>query len=175
VRNSEIEISPGNFGTGVQAHSGGSGPPTLVVDSRIDAPIGVWGVAAPVTVTRSRLTSGTEGVFACNGQATVEDSLIRVTGSGIGLLARGDNQCGSAQASLTARQVTIVGSGVAGSQTGAMAGVGVAGQAPTLDLSLSIVRDVKTAFRAATAASGTATTRVGRAKTHAIGAHAPLS
>lgn len=155
VANSDIEMSAGSFSVGVLVQAPGE-----VADTRIHAPVGVFDVASSVTVTRSRIVTDNLGVFACNGDALVEDSLIRVSGFGTGLTARGDNQCSAGQASLTARQVTVVGSGTGGETVGAGTEVGVAGQTPVLDVSLSIVRDVKTAFEAAALATGTATVRV---------------
>ena len=63
-------------------------------------------------MVRSRVLANRRGVFACNAPVVVEDSLVRVFGTGVGLLARGDNQCGGAQASVIARQLTIIGTGL---------------------------------------------------------------
>jgi len=160
VRQSEIELPPsGNFAAGVEVQGAPGAAPALIVDSRIVAGTGI-SASAPATVVRSRIVTGRNGIEACNAAVTAEDSLIRVVGSGKGLEVEGDNRCGSAQSSITARHLTIVGSGVLAGQIGAFVTSGVAGQNPVLDLSSSIVRDVQTAFKTQTFA-GVATTRVG--------------
>lgn len=161
VRNSDIELpATSNFGTGVSSQVPGLAVAPVVADSRILAPIGVASAPGALNVVRSRIVSSIRGVEACNGPVTIEDSLIRVTGSfGVGLEPVG-GRCGSTLPSVTARQVTIVGNGAAG-QIGVRVVVGVAGQTPVADVSLSIVRDLATAFKAQTVTPGVATIRVG--------------
>jgi hypothetical protein len=163
VRDSDIDLpAMDNAGSGVKISPiGGAGAAPVVADSRITAGLAVWSAGQAASIIRSRLDSFGAAVFACNAPVTVDDSLIRVTGSGSGLLARGDNVCGTSQASIVARQVTIVGSGTSAGQIGAAAAVGIAGQNPIVDLSFSVIRDVQTAFRAQTVDAGTATVRVG--------------
>ena len=83
------------------------------------------------------------------------------SGTGVGLLARGDNQCSAAQASVIARQLTILGTGLAAGQTGAEAAAGLAGQNPSIDVSLSVLRNLATAFRSEGFAGSSATILVG--------------
>jgi hypothetical protein len=162
VRNSDIELpATNNFGTGVLVQGLNLAVAPLVADSHILAPIGVAAAPQALTVVRSRILSSIRGVEACNGPVTIEDSLIRVTGSsGVGLEAEGGARCGSIPSSVTARQLTIVGNGAAG-QVGVLVRVGVAGQTPVADLSLSIVRHLVTAFQTQTVTPGVATIRVG--------------
>lgn len=176
VRNSVIEIVGGTaFGVGVYARGESSSNPTVIADSRISAPFGVIAFAQLTTVVRSRILTSRTGVLACNGPVTVEDTLIRLFGGGVGLLAEGTEECGSGQASLDARQVTVVGTGVAGGQTGAMANSGNPGQAPSLEVSLSILRQLQTAFLAETHGAGTtAAIHVGASDFEA-GRHAELA
>jgi hypothetical protein len=161
VRDSEIEMPlNGGFTPGVQVQGEPAAAPALITGSRIVAPTGI-SASASTTVVRSRVISGRNGIEACNTAVTAEDSLVRVLGTGKGLEVEGDNRCGGAQSSITARHLTIVGSGVLAGQTGALVTAGVGGQNPTLDLTSSIVRDVQTAFRTQTGVIGVATTRVG--------------
>jgi hypothetical protein len=163
LRSSVIElVGGGGDEVAVEVSGGSTSATTVVSDSRITAPVAVEATAQATAVVRDRILSSRTGVFACNSQVTVEDTLVRVFETGIGLLAEGDEQCGSGQAELTARQVTVVGGGTGAGQTGADASAGVAGQSPRVDVSLSILRDLETVFLAEANASGTtADIRVG--------------
>ena len=86
--------------------------------------------------------------MACNGGLTIEDSLLRVIGNGSGLVAEGSNQCSPEQGSIIARQVTIVGGGPLSNSVGVAAYSDNPGQHPRVDVVLSIVRGVTTAFQA---------------------------
>jgi hypothetical protein len=162
LRKSVVELVGGGA-NGIGVETAGAQPtPTTVADSRITAPIAVKAAQA-TDVVRSRILTvdGGVGVLACNSAVTVEDSLIRISGSGAGLLAFGANLCGVAQSSLAVREATIVGSGTGGAQVGAEAKAGVAGQSPSVDVSLSVLRGLHVAFEALGTASATATVSVG--------------
>jgi hypothetical protein len=173
LRNSVIElVGGGESGVGVMTQGGGPAP-TVVSDSRITAPSGIVAWAQPTSVVRARIISGGTGVLACNSPVTVEDSLIRLFGAGIGLEAQGDEPCGTTQSALLARQVTIVGTGVDAGQVGAEASASVVGQSPSVEVVLSIVRQVETAFRAVSSAAAETTIRVGATDFEA-GRHAEM-
>jgi hypothetical protein len=162
LRNSVIELVGGGFfGIGVLTDGGSTSTVTTVADSRITAPFGVEASVQATSVVRSRVLTGRVGVFACNSPVTVEDSLVRVFGTGTGLLAEGENECSPAQASLVARQATIVGTGTADGQVGVEVAGKVAGQQPAIDVSLSVLRDLQTAFRARGSSGASATIGVG--------------
>ncbi|MFI5028204.1 MAG: hypothetical protein ACHQCF_04380, partial [Solirubrobacterales bacterium] len=118
LRNSVIELVGGN-GVGVATGGASNTNPVTVADTRITAPVAVRASAQDTSVVRDRILAGQSGVVACNGPATVEDSLIRVSGTGIGLLATGENFCGTGQGSLVAREVTVIGAGTAAGEVGA--------------------------------------------------------
>jgi hypothetical protein len=161
VRNTVIElIGGGGGGIGVLA-SGPSATTTSISDSRIMAPLGVMAAGQPTTVTRTRIFPLGLGVMACDAPVTVEDTLIRLSGAhSVGVEAQGSEQCGPAQGSVAVGQTTIVGSGP-GSHVGAVASAGVAGQHPTVDITLSVLRELESATVAAAQSSSSASVRVG--------------
>ena len=162
LRSSVVElVGGGELGVGVETVGGPATAPMTISDSRVTAPTAVKAAGQATSVVRSRILASGSGVAACNAPVIVEDSLIRVFGSGVGLLAQGGNQCGLAQASVLARQDTILGTGVASGQTGAEAAASVSGQTPAIDVSLSVLRDLQTAFRSLGSAGSTATVSVG--------------
>jgi hypothetical protein len=162
LRNSVVELVGGGGGeVGVLVEGGSASTPTTVSDVRITAPVAVRSSAQATSVVRARILTEKLGVLACNAPVTVEDTLVRVV-EGVGLRAEGGEECGSGQGALTVRQVTIAGTGAGAGAVGAEAVAGASGQAPRVDVSLSIVRGVQTAFRTAANAPGTAPdTRVG--------------
>jgi hypothetical protein len=162
LRNSVIElVSGGSNAIGVKTEGASQTTPVTVADSRITAPIAVEASAQETSVVRSRLLADDAGVVACNGPVTVEDSLVRVFGSGIGLLAAGENLCSTEQGSMVARQVTIVGTGIAGGQVGVEAKANVPEQHLSVDVSLSILRDLQTTFVAQAVSAASAAIGVG--------------
>jgi hypothetical protein len=174
LRNSVVElVGGGTTEIGVKTEGGSEAAPIVVADSRITAPTAIRVSAQATSVVRTRVLANRVGVEACNGPVTVEDSLIRVFGNGTGLLAAGDNLCGTSQGSLVARQVTIVGTGSAGAEVGAAAEAGAPGQDPSVDVSLSILRDLHLAFLSEGSASAAAAVAVGASDFEA-GRHAEL-
>jgi len=177
LRNSVVElVGGGTTEIGVKTEGGSEAVPVVVADSRITAPIAIRASAQATSVVRTRVLANRVGVEACNGPVTVEDSLIRVFGNGTGLLAAGDNLCGTSQGSLVARQVTIVGTGTGsagGAEVGAAAEAGAPGQDPSVDVSLSILRDLHLAFLAEGSANAAAAAAVGASDFEA-GRHAEL-
>ncbi len=155
LRSSVVELVNGSPASiGVQTQGASATVPTTISDSRIVAPTGILASMQATTIVRERIVTSGFGVVACNAPATVEDTLIRISGAGIGLRAEGDERCGPAQGSLTARQDTVIGSGTASGATGAEASAGNSGQSPTLNVTLSVLRGVETAFKAAALVSG---------------------
>lgn len=161
VRNSVVElVGGGGGGIGVLA-SGPAGTATVVADSRIMAPLGVKAAGQPTAVVRARIYPAGLGVLACNAEVTVEDTLIRLSGAlAVGVEARGDEQCGQGQGSVTARQMTIVGTGE-GVHLGANAVAGVAGQHPAIDISLSVMRSLSEATAARAGPASSASVSIG--------------
>jgi hypothetical protein len=161
VRSSVIElIGGGRGGLGVLA-SGVTAATTSVSDVRIMAPLGVKAAGQPTTIARTRIFPGALGVFACNAPVTVEDTLIRLSGApSVGVEAQGSEQCGAGQASIAVRQATIVGS-EPGGHAGAVAGGFVDTQHPTVDITLSVLRELESATVASAQASSSASVRIG--------------
>jgi hypothetical protein len=162
LHSSVVELIGGaDAGVGVETAGGSTATPVTIADSRITAPTAVKAAAQATGVVRTRVFANRRGVFACNAPVVVEDSLFRIFGSGVGLQARGDNLCSPSQASVLGRQLTVLGTGLTAGQIGAEAGSGVAGQTPSIDVSLSVFRNLQTAFRSEGTAGSTATVLVG--------------
>lgn len=161
IRSSVVELIGGG-GNGIGVLAGGlTAAPTTVSEMRIVAPVGVKATAQPMTVVRTRIFPGRLGVLACNAPVTVEDTLIRLAGAlSVGVEAQGSEQCGSGQPSIAVRQTTIVGSGP-GVHVGAVAGASVAGQHPSIDIVLSVLRELELATVAAAQPSSAASIRIG--------------
>jgi hypothetical protein len=150
----------GDFGIGVSIRGLGAG--ATVSDSEITAPVGIEVAGSQALVARTSIASRLHGIDDCTSEATVEDSVFRLSdGDGISVNA---GRCAGTVSSLTARHLTIVGPGIT---TGTGVDVNATNQAPTInrvaDVRHTIIRSVATAFRTRTAdpaAPATATTSV---------------
>jgi hypothetical protein len=141
VRNTRIGMPASGFNTGLDV--GGSGPGGGVFDSTITADVGVGSVRASIehcdiTAHQTAITESVDG--------TIDDVLIRLSGSGgqrAGVLAYSSVAGGT----VTARHLTVLGDGGAGS-------IGLWANAPsntnaaavTLDVRSSIVRGFEKSY-----------------------------
>jgi hypothetical protein len=161
MRNSVVEMVDGGTESYGVRTQGSAATPTTISDTRVTAPVAILAAGQATTVVRDRISSGGVGVSDCNAPVTVEDSLIRLSSHGTGLRAEGANQCGTQQALMFARQMTIVGTGTADGQVGAEVNARLPSQAPEIELTFSIVRDVETAVRQVAESSGASVFLVG--------------
>ncbi len=162
LRDSVVElVGGGSSEIGVLSGGASESTPVTIADSRIAAPVAIRASDQATNVVRTRLLASQTGIEACNGPVSVEDSLVRVVGAGTGLLAAGSNLCGSSQSSLLVRQVTVVGTGTGAGQVGAAAEAQADGQHPSVDVSLSILRDIHLAFLAEAGTDASAAVAVG--------------
>jgi hypothetical protein len=161
MRSSVVEmVDGGDAAYGVRTQ-GSAAAPTTISDSRVTAPVAILAAGQTTTVVRDRISSGGVGVSDCNALVKVEDTLLRLSSHGTGLRAEGTNQCGTQQALMFARQMTIVGTGTADGQVGAEVNARVASQTPGMELTFSIVRGVETAVRQVAESSGASVFLVG--------------
>jgi hypothetical protein len=154
MRNSVVEMVDGGTGSYGVRTQGSAATPTTISDSRVIAPVAILAAGQTTTVVRDRISSGGVGVSDCNALVTVEDSLIRLSSHGTGLRDEGANQCGTQQALMFARQMTIVGTGTANGQVGAEVNARIPSQTPGMEVSFSIVRGVEKAFSQVAESSG---------------------
>lgn len=120
----------------------------VVSDTVISAATGVYaGQSSGVQrVTRTRISSNSNGVLVNEGEVTIDNSLINLgTANGSGLRA-GETDPGPSSAFITADHVTIVGGGASSRGAYADAGVATGKHTATIQLSNSIIHGPATSI-----------------------------